>query len=104
MVGKLDDFLFLGFVTDFRPAEDDFDFRPDAFDGGDDFGGWLDVPDVNAEAEDFWILRQQNLRDVERALVDVEFGEAGARLEFAEIGQQITEAERGVDEFRVERG
>ena len=46
----------------------------------------------------------KNFRDVERALVDVELGKAGARLQFAEVGQQITQAERGVDVFRVERG
>ena len=66
--------------------------------------GRLDVPDVNAEADDFGILREQDFRDVERALVDVELGEAGARLQFAEIGQQIAQAERGVDVLRVERG
>ena len=104
MVGQLNNFLFFGFVADFRAAEDDFDVRPDAFDGGDDFGGRLDVPDVNAEADDFGIAREEDFRDVERALVDVEFGEAGARLQFAEIGQQIAQAERGVDVFRVERG
>ncbi len=104
MVGQLDDVLLLGLVTDFRAAEDDFDVGPDAFDGGDDFGGRLDVPDVNAEADDFGISREQDFRDVERALVDVEFGEAGARLQLAQIGQQIAQAERGVDIFRVERG
>ena len=81
MVGELDDGLVFGFVADFRAAEDDFDVRPDAFDGGDDFGGWLDVPDVNAEADDFGISRQQDFRDVERTLVDVKLGEARARLQ-----------------------
>ena len=104
MVGELNDGLRLGFVADLRSAEDDFDFRPDAFDGGDDLGGGFDVPDVNAKADDFGIPREQDFRDVERALVDVELGEAGARLERAEVGQQIAQAERGVDELRVERG
>ena len=104
MVGELDNFLSFRFVTDLRPAEDDFDFRPEAFDGGDDFGGRLDVPDINAKADDFRIVRQQHFRDVERALVDVEFDEAGARLQFAEVGQQIAQPERGMDVFRVERG
>ena len=104
MVGELDNFLVFRFVADLRPAEDDFDFRPDAFDGGDDFGGRFNVPDVNAEADDFRMEREQALRDVERALVDVEFGEAGARFQFAEIGQQIAKAKRGMDELCVERG
>ena len=52
----------------------------------------------------FGLCASKAFRDVERALVDVEFGEARARFQFAEIGQQIAEAERGVDELRVERG
>ena len=68
------------------------------------FGGWLDVPDVNAEADDFGISRQQHFRDVERTLVDVELDEARARLQVAKIGQQVAQAECGVDVFRVERG
>ena len=104
MVGQLNNFLLFGFVADFRSAEDDFDVRPDTFDGGDDLGGLLDVPDVNAKPDDFGIARQEDFRNVERTLVDVELREAGARLQFAEIGQQIAQAERGVDIFRVERG
>ena len=104
MIGELDDGLFFGFMADLRAAEDDFDVGPDTFDGGDDFGGRFNVPDVNAEADDFRIPREQDFGDIERTLVDVEFGEAGARLQFAKIGQQITQAERGVDVFRVERG
>ena len=104
MVGELNDGLVFGFVADLRSAEDDFDVRPDAFDGGDDLGGGFDVPDVDAEADDFRIARQQDFRDVERTLIDVELGEAGARPERAEVGQQVAQAERGVDVFRVERG
>ncbi len=104
MVSELDNGLVFGFVADFRAAEDDFDVGPDAFDGSDDFGGLLDVPDVNAEADNFGVLREEDFRDVERTLVDVELGEARARLERAEIGQQIAQAKRGVDVFRVERG
>ena len=59
VVGELDDFLPFGFVADLRAAEDDFDFRADALDGGDDFGGLRDVPDINAEADDFRIPREQ---------------------------------------------
>ena len=104
MISQLNNGLIFGFVTDFRAAEDDFDVGSDALDGGDDFGGWLDVPDVDAEADDFGVARQQGFRDVERALVDVELGKAGARLELAQIGQQIAQTERGMDIFRVERG
>ncbi len=104
MVGQLNDGLTLGFIADLRSAEDDFDVRPDAFDGSDDLGGGFDVPDIDAEADDFGIVRQQDFRDVERTLIDVELGEARARLQVAKIGQQVAQAERGVDVFRVERG
>ncbi len=63
-----------------------------------------DVPNINAQAEDFWLARQQGLRDVERALVDVELRQGRARLQLAEIGEEIAQPERGVDELRVERG
>jgi hypothetical protein len=76
----------------------------DLLDGSDDFGRLFNIPDVNAKADDFGMLRKEDFRYVERTLVDVEFGEAGARFQIAEIGQQIAEAERGVDELRVERG
>jgi hypothetical protein len=104
VVGELNDGLVFGLVADFRAAEDDFDVGSDAFDGGDDFGGWLDVPDVNAEADDFWIPRKEYFGNVERTLIDVELGEARARLQVAKIGQQVAQAKRGMDIFRVERG
>ena len=104
MVGQLDNWLVFSFVADLRSAEDDFDVRPDAFNGGDELGGGFDVPDVNAEADDFGISRQQNFRNVERTLIDIEFHEAGARLQPPEIGQQVAQAKRGVDVFRVKRG
>ena len=104
VVGELDDGLPLGLIADLRSAKNDFDVRLDALDGGNDLGGGLDVPDINAEADNFGILREEDFRDVERALVDVKFYEAGARLERAEVGQQVAQAERGVDVLRVERG
>ena len=104
VVGELDDGLIFSFITDFRAAEDDYDFRPQPFDGGDDFRGRRDVPDINAEADDFRLVRQNHFRDVERALVDVEFHERCAGSQVAEVGEQIAQAERGMDVFRVERG
>ena len=70
----------------------------------DDLSGLRDVPDVDAEAEEARRAREQGLGDVERAQVDVEFGDDGARLQFAEVGEEIAQPERGVDELRVERG
>ncbi len=87
MVGELDNGLSFRFVADFRAAENNFDFRTDALDGGDDFGGLFDVPDINAEADDFRFAREQHFGDVERTLVDVEFDETGARFQFTEVGE-----------------
>jgi len=47
---------------------------------------------------------QQTFDHIERPLVDIKLGQAGAGLQLAEIGQQVTQAERGVDVFRVQRG
>ena len=71
---------------------------------GDDFGSFLDVPNINAEAENFWFAREQGFRDVERTQIDVEFGDDGTRLQLAKIGEEIAQPKRGVAEFRVERG
>src|ERR1017187_1970209 len=102
MVGQLNDGLVFGFITDLRSAKNDFDVRPDAFDGGYNFDRGRDVPDVNAEADEFRIAREEDFRDVERTLIDVELHEARARPERAEIGQQVAQAERGMDVFRSE--
>ena len=104
MVGKLDDFLSFSFIADLRAAENDFNVRPDAFDGCNNFGGWLDVPDIDAETDDFGIVCEKRFRDVERTLIDIELDEACARLQVAKIGQQVAQAKRGVDIFRVKRG
>ncbi len=68
------------------------------------FSGLPDIPDVNAEPDDFGIAREEGFRNVERTLIDVEFRKARTRLQFTEIGQQIAQAECSVDIFRVERG
>ena len=49
-------------------------------------------------------LREENFRNVERALIDVEFEQPRARSQVAEISEQITQPERRVNIFRVERG
>ena len=54
----------LGLVADFRPAQDDRDVRPQAFEGRDDFSRRRDVPDVDAEPDDLRVPRQQRLHDV----------------------------------------
>ena len=63
----------------------------------------VDVPDVNAEADDPRLMREQLLSDFERALVDVELRDRRALAQLPEIGQQVAQAEGGVDVFGVER-
>ncbi len=75
VIGELDDGLTFRFVTDFRAAEDNFGFGPQPFDGGDNFRGRRNILDIDAEADDFRIARQNHFRDVERTLVDVELQE-----------------------------
>ena len=104
MVGELNDGLVFGFVTDFRATQNDFNIRPKTFDGGDDFRRRGDIPNINAEADDFWLAGQQHFRDVERPLVDVKLDEGGTGPQITEISQQITQPERGMDVFRVEGG
>ena len=69
----------------------------------DDFGGELGVPDVYAEADDFWVPGEKDFGDVVGALVQVEFNDAGAVLQFSEIRQEVAQAERGMNIFRIER-
>ena len=101
---ELHDFLLFGFVTHFRPAKNDDHFRSNALDGCHDFRGWRHVPDVDAEADDPGILRQQRFGNVHGSLIDVELHQLCARTERAEIGHEVTQSERGVNVFRVERG
>ena len=69
----------------------------------DHLGGFRDVPDVYAQANDARILREHDLCNVERALVDVEFQQLGAIPQFTQVGEQIAQSEGSVDIFRVQR-
>src|SRR5260221_10362830 len=104
VVGKFNNGLAVRFIADLRAAENDFDVRAYAFDGGDDFRGGRDVPDVNTEADDLGIAGEQHFRDVQRTLVDVELDQAGVGAQRTQVGHEITQAERGMDVFRVEGG
>ena len=63
------------------------------------------VPDVDAEADDLRVLREDGFEDVDGALVDVEFEDRRAVAEAAaEVGEQVAQAEGGVGVFGVEGG
>jgi hypothetical protein len=102
MVGLLHDGLSFNLVADFRTTQDDFDLRADAFESSNEFGGRCDVPDVNAEAYYFWVLGKKDFGDVDGALVDVEFEQAGAGSQRPKIGQQIAKAEGGMNVFGIQ--
>ena len=59
---------------------------------------------MEAKAENARIVPQDVFRDVERALVDVEFEELGARLQVAEVGEEVTKTESAMRIAGIERG
>jgi len=67
---------------------------------GDDLGGLRHVPNVDAETKDLRFARQQRLRDVERAQVDVKLRDDGARWSSPRL-RQIAQSERGVMNFAL---
>ena len=91
-------------MTDFGAANDEGDVGTESFEDGDKLGGLGDVPDVDAKADDFRFVGKDFLGDVERALVDIEFEEPGARLEVAEVGEEVAQAKGAMRVPGVERG
>ena len=103
VVRQRDDGLRLRLVADLGSTENDREVRAHAFDGGDDFGGLGDVPDVNAEPKNLRPACEQGFSDVERTLVDVELHDGRAWLQLAQIGHEVAQAKGGVNVLRVER-
>ena len=104
MVGKSNDFLFFRFKAHLGTAKNDDQFRPDALERGHHLCGFRNVPDVHAQTDDARILRQHDLGDIERALVNVEFEQDGPIPQLTKIGKQIAQSQGGVDIFRVKCG
>src|SRR5690606_12921701 len=75
---------------------------PHAFQVGDKPRGLVDVPDVDADADDLRLLGEDRFQDVDGPLADVEFEELRMLAEFAEVGVEVAQPERGVREFGVE--
>ena len=59
---------------------------------------------METKAENARIVPQDVFSDVERALVDVEFEETGARLKVAEVGEEVTKTESAMRIAGIERG
>ena len=104
MVRELHDGLGFRLVTDLRSAKDDFDLGPHPPDHGQHFRRGFHVPDIYAQADDFRVLRQQRLGDVQRPLVDVKFRQRGTTPERPEVGHEIAQPKGRMDILRVERG
>ncbi len=72
-IGQSRNRLRISFVTDFRPADDDRDIRPHTFQIGDQPSHWLDIPDVDAQANDLRFVLKNRRQDVGGVLADAEF-------------------------------
>ena len=103
-IGLLDDGLKFRLMAHLGAAEDQEEVGCESFEDGDEFGAGGSVPDVNAEPDDFWGVRQNFGGDVEGALFDFELEDPGVGLEFAEVGVEVAEPKSGVDVARVEGG
>jgi len=57
MVGQLNDKRIVVFIADFRPADDNFNFRANLLKNKSGFVGDGQVPDVDAEQDDFRVVR-----------------------------------------------
>ena len=104
IIGHLRDRLRFSFVRHLRPAEHNHDFRREPFQQRNQLGRFLNVPDVNAQADDARRFRQQALGHHGRAAANDEFDDLAVRLQLAHIRQQVTQAERGVRVSGVKRG
>lgn len=104
MIGESHDGLAFRFIRDLRAAKNDFDVWTQSFQQGYDLGGLLNIPNIDAKADDARLTGQQGLDDLQRLLVDDEFEHAGAITQLPEVRHEVAEPEGGVNVFRVERG
>ena len=104
VIGEFSDELFLSFVTNFGSAENNGYIRTEALEGGDEFGGLGNVPDINAEADDFWVLGEEDFGNVGGAMVDFKFEDAGVGFESAEVGQEVAQAKGAMNVLGVQGG
>src|SRR5947208_3497718 len=104
IIGQLDDLLLLGLITDLRPAQNDLDLRLDPLEDGNDFSRLRDIPNVNAQSDDFRTQAEERLGNFNWPLVDVELAQHCVGTQTAHVGQQIAQAECGMNVFGIQRG
>lgn len=104
MISQAHDLLSLALVADFGAAENDGQPRPEPFQEGDQVGGQGGVPDVDAQAEDARLQREQRPGDLERPLADCEFRQRAALAQPAQVRAEAAQPERGVQIAGIQRG
>ena len=109
MVGQAADFLLLDLKTYLRPTQHDLDVRPQRLQQPHHLRGFDHVPDVEAQADNLGVERQQFFNHLRRLLLNHKFTQhrlrpqPGAAMQI-HIRQQAAQAERGVDVFGVQGG
>ena len=96
--------LRLDLVADFRSAEHDRDLRRHGLQQGDDPARLLDIPDVDAEADQARAARQDLLDRLLGAYAEDELDDLGFVAELTQVGAQAAQAERSVGVAGVEGG
>ena len=96
-------------MADLGPAQHQLDVRPQRLEQPHHLRRLDHVPDVNAQADDAGVERQQVLHDLRGPLPDDELAQGRLRPQAratmpVHVGQQAAQTERGVNELGVERG
>ena len=109
MVGQPADFLLLDLKADLGPAEHNLDIGPQSLEQAHQLRGFDHVPDIDSQADDLGLQRQQRFHHACGGLADDKLAQlrlgpqAGAAVP-VHVGQQAAQAQRGVDVFGIERG
>ena len=94
--------LVVDLVADLRTADDDGQRGRQAAEELDDLPAELDVPDVDAEADDPRLVGEDGLDDVDRPELDRELEHRRLAPQRAHVGEEVAQAEGGVGVLRVE--
>src|SRR5439155_6362220 len=104
VIGERDDLLPARLEAHFRSANDDRQVGTDFFQNAHHLRCQRRVPNVNAEADNARLLREDALGDLDRALLEIELHYPRVAEQLAHVREQVAQTECGVDVLRVERG
>ena len=102
-VGVAADLLRSGLVADLRASHHQPELRRDQREQRDQPGGVLDVPDVDAEADDQRPSREDALGQRLGRGADDELQQLAARLQRAHVGVQVAQTQRRVAVAGIQR-